>query len=54
MSSAWLTPPAAVRTTVAMPSGRIIFMMPLRRLRSSALSILRETPEYFPVGIKMR
>jgi hypothetical protein len=29
-------------------------MTVLRRLRSSALSILRETPLYYPVGIRRR
>ena len=54
MSSALDTPPAAVRTTVAMPSGRMAFMIVLSRLRSSADSILRETPLNLPVGIRMR
>ena len=54
ISSAFDTPPAAVRTTVAMPSGRIAFMIVLSRLRSSADSILRDTPEYLPVGIRIK
>ncbi len=47
-------PTAAVRTTVAMPSGRMRCTILRKRSRSVALSILRETPLYFPVGIKIK